>query len=246
MQCLILAGGLGTRMRPITERIPKALIEVAGKPFVAHQLGLLARQGVRHVVFSIGYLGGLLQDYVGNGAPWGLDVTYVDEGEVLRGTAGAIRLAIDRGCLNPRFLVLYGDSYLPISLKHLWATSMQGALPTMTVLRNNNAWDRSNVRIEDSKAYYCKRVADPIAENMHYIDYGVSALSCDVIRSLVPSDSVIDLADVFHKLSLTGTLQACEIFERFYEIGSKTGLRDLEQYFKQNPLLLGGIEEPFF
>src|ERR1700722_15480956 len=101
MQCLVLAGGLGTRMRPLTERVPKVMIEVGGIPFVDHQLALLARQGVRRVVFSIGYLGGMLRDHVGSGARWGLQACFVDEGEALRGTAGAIRLAIDCGRLDP-------------------------------------------------------------------------------------------------------------------------------------------------
>src|SRR5580698_4019540 len=110
MQCLILAGGLATRMRPLTETIPKALIPAEGRPFIDHQLGWLASHGVTDVVLSVGYLGGALRDHVGDGAAFGLRVRVVDEGRELRGTAGAVRLALDEGALDERFLLTYGDS----------------------------------------------------------------------------------------------------------------------------------------
>ena len=230
MQCLILAGGLGTRMRPATERVPKAMLPVAGRPFVDHQLELLARQGVRRVVFSIGFLGDMLSDHVGDGSRWGLQVCFIDEGPRLRGTAGAIRLAIDRGCLERGFLVLYGDSYLPIDLAPLWAVSGGGRAPVMTVLRNDGKWDRSNVRLEGGRAFYDKRVADPVAAGMHHIDYGISVMTRDAILAAVAADTVADLADVFHAISQRGELAAHEVFTRFYEIGSPSGLADLEGF----------------
>lgn len=234
MQCLILAGGLGTRMRPATERIPKAMIEVVGHPFAHHQLTLLARQGVRRVVYCIGYLGGLLRDYVGDGARYGLAVDYVDEGEHLLGTAGAIRLAVDQGVMDQGFLVLYGDSYLPIDIAPVWAASEQGLRPLMTILRNEGQWDRSNVRFDDGQPLlYDKRVADPAANGMRYIDYGLSVLTREVILARVPAATVIDLAEVFHALSLEGGLAGYEVTQRFYECGSPQGARDLEDYLSE-------------
>jgi NDP-sugar pyrophosphorylase family protein len=231
MQGLILAGGLGTRMRPITEKIPKAMIEVAGYPFAHHQLTLLARQGVRRVVYAIGYRGDMLRDYVGDGARYGLDVQYTDEGEILRGTAGAIRLAVDSGCLDPGFLVIYGDSYLPIAVEPVWRASDDGRRPLMTILRNESQWDRSNVRFGDGQPFlYDKRVANPIQAGMRYIDYGLSVLTRDVILSRVPASIVMDLADVFNGLSREGQLAGYEVTERFYECGSPEGVRDLTTY----------------
>src|SRR5436190_842448 len=105
IQCVILAGGLATRMRPLTETLPKALLPVAGTPFIDHQLGWLAAHGVTRVVLSIGYRGEMLRDHVGDGGRWGLSIRVVDEGTRLRGTAGALRLALDEGALDEGFLV---------------------------------------------------------------------------------------------------------------------------------------------
>jgi NDP-sugar pyrophosphorylase family protein len=234
MQCVILAGGLGMRMRPLTDRIPKAMIEVAGKPFVDHQLALLVRQGVREAVFCIGHLGDSLRAYVSDGARWGLQVRFVDEGPLQLGTAGALRLAHDAGCLRPGFLVMYGDSYLPISLSALWDASQYGRVPTMTVLRNEGRWDRSNVRLDGDRAFYDKRAADPPAAGMRHIDYGVSVLPRRFIAAAVPAGAAMDLADVFHVLSKAGRLNAFEVSERFYEIGSPQGLRDFQDYLAKS------------
>ena len=118
---MILAGGLAQRLRPLTERVPKALVPVAGRPFADHQLTWLASQGITDVVFAIGYLGGAIREFVGSGDSWGIGVRYSDEGEELRGTGGALRLAYDEGLLQPDFGVLYGDSYLAAPLDAVWA-----------------------------------------------------------------------------------------------------------------------------
>jgi NDP-sugar pyrophosphorylase family protein len=231
-QCVVLAGGLGTRMRPITETIPKALIPVAGRPFVDWQLRLLSEQGVEEVVFCIGHLGEMLRDWVGEGARWGVTANWVDEGDRLRGTAGALRLALDRGALADDFFVLYGDSYLPIDMRAVrqaWQASGQPAL--MTVLRNEGRWDTSNAIFRNGLValYDKRRPAASIAE-MHWIDYGLSILNRDVIATHVPAAVEADLSDLMHELSRTGRLAGYEVFERFYEIGSQSGLRDLETY----------------
>src|SRR5215475_16199750 len=107
----ILAGGLATRLRPITERIPKALIEINGEPFIAHQLRLLRSRGIRRVVLCLCYLGEMVRDFVGGGQAFDLAVEYSFDGPVLLGTAGAIHRAIP--LLGGAFFVLYGDSWLP-------------------------------------------------------------------------------------------------------------------------------------
>ena len=146
MQCVILAGGLGTRMRPFTERLPKALIPVNGVPFASHQLRLLARQGVRDVVYSIGYMGERIRSYVGDGNAWGLRVQYLDDGPTLLGTAGALRKGLAAGLIQSPFLTLYGDAFLPTAFQPVvraFTTAAQPAL--MTVYRNADAWAPSNV-----------------------------------------------------------------------------------------------------
>ena len=111
----ILAGGLATRLRPITEKIPKSLVDVAGEPFIVRQLDYLFRQRVRDVVLCIGYLGEMIEAVVGDGSRFGLRVSYSIDGPILLGTGGALRRAAP--LLGEAFFVLYGDSYLPVDYR---------------------------------------------------------------------------------------------------------------------------------
>jgi NDP-sugar pyrophosphorylase family protein len=219
-------------MAAVAPDLPKALIPVCGQPFAHHQLELLRRGGVDRVVYCIGHRGNDLRRFVGQGERWGLSVDYVDEGERLRGTAGALRLALDEGALEPSFLVLYGDSYLPTDLRSVW-TAFEGCgkRGLMTVFRNDERWDTSNVLFERGLVtLYDKRRRDPRAARMVFIDYGLSALQRDVIADEVPVCEVTDLADVYHRLSLAGELAGFEVYERFYEVGSPRGLADLTEH----------------
>jgi NDP-sugar pyrophosphorylase family protein len=230
MQCVVLAGGLGTRMGEWTDRMPKALIPVGGRPFAELQIEWLASQGVTDVVYSIGYRGDMLRDGLGDGSRWGLPIRYVDEGTDLRGTGGALRLAADHGALADSFLVLYGDSFLPVDFADVFFMYNDRAQPAlMTVFRNEGRWDRSNAAYAGGKVLYDKRWP---TSDMDYIDYGLSVLSRDVIEERVPSGAVFDLADLFHVLGVEGLLAGYEVRERFYEIGSPEGLRQLEQYLQ--------------
>ena len=231
MQCAILAGGLGTRLRPITERIPKALVEVCGEPFAHYQLSWLAEQGVDEAVYLIGYKGELLREFVGDGSRWGLHVRYVDEGERLRGTAGALRLAAENGALRERFFTLYGDSFLPISLGPVWKAFDERDEALMTVFRNAGRFDRSNVIYADGRvALYDKRAEGATAAAMDFIDYGLSVLRRDTVERRIPAGETADLADLMNALSREGRLGGYEVAERFYEVGSPSGLADFENF----------------
>ena len=233
---MILAGGLGTRMRPLTETCPKALLPVSGQPFVHHQLEWLARHSVTDVVLSIGYLGEMIRSFVGDGRAWGLDVRYVDEGPRLRGTGGALRLALDQGVLKDSFLVTYGDSFLPIDFGNVYGALLRCGKPAlMTVFRNEGAYDTSNVIFDRAAGIvelYDKRRTSRPAGDFAFIDYGLSAMHSSVIRDGVPAQQTCDLADVYKVLSLRGDLAGYEVQERFYEIGSSDGLVALEERLK--------------
>lgn len=223
----ILAGGLATRLRPITETIPKALVDVSGKPFIVRQLSYLREQGISHVVLCIGYLGDMVREVVGSGDSFGLEVSYSEDGPNLLGTGGALAKAIP--VLGDDFFVLYGDSFLPVNfsaVQDAYEKSKQPAL--MTVLKNQNQWDKSNVLFVDGRLHeYNKRT--PRAE-MTYIDYGLGVVSASVLKQRSVAQS-FDLADVYQDLSLQGQLAGLEVYERFYEIGSHTGLKETEDYF---------------
>ena len=233
VQCVILAGGLATRMRPLTDTVPKALLPVAGRPFAHWQLSWLAAQGVADVVYCIAHLGGQIRAFVGDGSAWGLGVAYAEDGPRLRGTAGAIADTARSGLLDESFLVLYGDSYLDVAVETVWRAFGAAAQPMlMTVLRNDDAFDRSNVRYREGMVeLYEKGVADTRGAGMHHIDYGLSALRRDPLLGEVPADGRRhDLAELAHRWSRRGRVAGFEVGERFYEIGSPGGLADLERH----------------
>ena len=225
-------------MGMFTRDTPKNLIPVAGRPFADYQLSWLAAHGVSHIVYCIGHLGDQIREYVGDGRPWGLPVQYSDEGEALRGTAGALRKALDDGVLDECFLVLYGDSFLPVDLRRLGdAFSAQRRPAMMAVFRNEHMFDQGNVQFADGIVHlYQKDAAVEKQPEMPYIDYGVSAMRSQTIQSLVPRGARADLADLFHVLSRRGALAGLEYAERFYEIGSVQGLRDFQEWVNMHEL----------
>ncbi|TMC03819.1 MAG: nucleotidyl transferase [Chloroflexi bacterium] len=243
LQCVILAGGLGTRLRPATETVPKPLVRVLGRPFADWQLSLLAAQGIERVLYCVGYRGDMLLAHVGDGSRFGLDVSWSAEGERLLGTAGALRLALDAGLLEDAFLVLYGDSYLPASARaseEAWQRS--GAPALMTVVRNEDRWDASNCIYRDGRVVlYDKSRPLDRRDEMRWIDYGRSVLTRAVVDELVSPGAVVDLADLQHNLSVSGRLAGLEVRERFYEAGSTTGLRELEAFLLESGVAFGPL-----
>jgi NDP-sugar pyrophosphorylase family protein len=223
----ILAGGLATRLQPVTDRIPKSLVEVAGEPFVLRQLRYLASQGVREVVLCVGHLGEQVQAVVGDGQALGLSVRYSWDGAVALGTGGALRQALP--LIGRAFFVFYGDSYLPIDFGQVErAFHGCGKSALMTVLRNSDRWDRSNVEVDSGHIVeYNKRSP---RSSMRHIDYGLAILEADEVRGF-PQASPFDLSELFHQLSLSDGLACHEVHTRFYEIGSHRGLSETIEYF---------------
>lgn len=239
MQCVILAGGLGTRMQPLTNHYPKALIEVEGLPFVHHQLTWLSAHGVTQAILCIGYRGEMIRDYVGDGRRWDLRVRYVDEGKELRGTAGALRLALDEAQLEESFLFTYGDSFLPIDFAEVYQHFQNCGQPAlMTVFHNEGKWDTSNVIFDETSGQvtlYDKERKSRPASDFAFIDYGLSVLRRDVVEDFVAAASPparSDMAQVFTRLSQSGLLAGLEVTQRFYEIGSFTGLEELADFLR--------------
>jgi NDP-sugar pyrophosphorylase family protein len=225
----ILAGGLATRLRPLTETVPKALVLVAGEPFAFHQLRLLARNGFVEAVFLTGYRGEQIAAAVGNGHRFGLNVRYVPDGPKLLGTGGAIARGLP--LLGEHFAVIYGDSWLDFDYQAAVAAFVRGERQAlMTVFQNEGSWDTSNVELRNGEILtYSKRKRTP---EMRHIDYGFSLFRADVFRDL-PLDRPTDLAEVFETLASRGQLAAFEVHQRFYEVGSFAGLAELEARFAE-------------
>jgi N-acetyl-alpha-D-muramate 1-phosphate uridylyltransferase len=227
----ILAGGLATRLRPITERIPKVLVPVAGKPFLTHQLELLRSQGITRAVLCLGHLGEMVQREFGDGAAHGIRLQYSFDGPVLLGTGGALKQALP--LLGESFFVLYGDSYLPIAFRPIAEFfDRANKLGLMTVYKNEGRYDTSNVVFAEGEIkVYDKKKQQP---EMHYIDYGLSLFRAAAFDQW-PADKPFDLADVMERLVARQQLAGFEVKERFYEIGSHAGLAELETLLSAGP-----------
>ncbi len=234
----ILAGGLATRLKPITEKIPKVLVPVAGKPFLAHQLELLRGQGITRAVLCLGHLGEMVQREFGDGSAHGVRLEYSFDGPALLGTAGAIRRALQQ--LGEKFFVLYGDSYLPVPFAPIAECFERSGKPgLMTVFRNEGKFDTSNVVFADGDIQvYDKKQRLP---EMRHIDYGLSLFRAEVFNRY-PADHAFDLADVMRDLVARNQLAGFEVKERFYEIGSHAGLAELDALLsgaRSNQLSIG-------
>ena len=228
----ILAGGLATRLRPITKTIPKALISVAGQPFLAHQLRLLQHAGIRKVVLCVGYRGEMIEQEFGDGGNLGVELSYSFDGPELLGTGGALKKALP--LLGQHFFVLYGDSYLPIDYAApARAFLASGKLGLMTVFRNEGRWDTSNVWFEDGviKSYSKKEQRT----EMRHIDYGLGILGSAALSGW-PAGKAFDLADVYRDLISRNELAGYEVAQRFYEIGSPEGLAELDAMLRSQQL----------
>jgi len=231
----ILAGGLATRLRPATEKIPKSLLEVNGQPFIAHQLRLLKACSVPRVVLCVGFLGEMVRDVVKDGHAFGLEVKYSFDGPSLLGTAGALKRALP--LLGRAFLTLYGDSYLVCDYAAVAsAFEESGKQALMTVFHNEGQWDTSNVEFEDGVILaYNKKDRTP---RMKYIDYGLGGFTAKAFDR-VPADQAFDLAELYQTILADRELAGMEMKQRFYEIGSPEGLAETSRFIASQTVRQG-------
>lgn len=223
---VVLAGGYATRLYPATKTAPKSMLQVAGKPFISHQLAMLKKNGVLKVVICSGYLSRQIEGFIGDGKTFGLSVKFSVEEKKLLGTGGAIKKALP--LLEDNFFVIYGDSYLNIDFKlvnHCFLRSGKKGL--MTVLRNKDKWGESNVTFKDGKiAAYDKKNK---AQDMEYIDYGLSMLRKSAFDE-IGNKEIFDLIELYKRLIKERQMFGYEAKDRFYEIGSPEGLAETGKY----------------
>ena len=234
----VLAGGLATRLGPVTSTIPKSLVDVAGRPFAEHQIELLARHGLTDIVFLVGHLGDMVRDALGDGSRLGVRLRYVFDGPIACGTGGAIRRALPE--LGESFFVLYGDSYLECDYEGIERVFVaSGKLGLMTVCRNDDQWDRSNVLLEEGRIVRYDKVATSAkataaggkTPEMRHIDYGLGAFKASAFAGR--DERPFDLALVYQDLLARDELASFEVPTRFYEIGSPSGLAATRDYIAQ-------------
>lgn len=234
---VILAGGRATRLRPLSDSLPKSLVPVAGEPFLAHQLRLLAAAGISEVVLAIGYLGAQIKQFAGDGSRFGLRIRYSADGPTPLGTAGAVRQALP--LLGERFFVLYGDSYLPCDYRAVQQAFLEcGAPALMTVYRNEGRWDTSNVEFDGRRILaYDKENRTP---RMRHIDYGLGVFQRSAFQQ-IPPGLPYDLARLYQDLLARGQLAAFEVPQRFYHVGTWQAIQELADYLSERP---GGRRQP--
>lgn len=222
MQAVILAGGLATRLSPLTDRTPKSMVKISGRPFLEYQVELLRRDRIKDLLLCVGHLGGQILDHFGDGERLGMRISYSFDGEELLGTGGALRKA--EALLQDRFFVLYGDSYLLYDYRAIREHFEKfDELSLLVVYRNENRYDRSNVMIENGRVkLYDKK--NP-REGMVHIDAGLSILRKTALE-LAPRDRSFDLSDLYGELARRERMLAYQVNQRFYEIGSVESLRE--------------------
>jgi NDP-sugar pyrophosphorylase family protein len=219
----ILAGGLATRLHPVSVQTPKSLIEIAGEPFLAHQLRLLHSQGIRSVVLCVGHLGEQIQRFADDGRRFGVEISYSWDGPDLRGTAGALKNALS--LLGTEFFVMYGDSYLTCSFAQVQnAFLSSGKEGLMTVFPNGDRWDSSNVEFSHGEIRAYSKKSRTTA--MQHIDYGLGVLGADAMNRM-RDNALCDLAELYESMLRDRQLAAFEVADRFYEIGSFAGIEEL-------------------
>lgn len=226
----ILAGGLATRLRPITRTIPKAMITICGEPFAHWQMKKLAQAGVIDIVYCVGYKSEMIENFVGDGSKYGMNVEYSYDGPKQLGTGGAIIKALPY--LGDKFMVLYGDSYLKIDYTKVQeAHEVSGKPALMTVYANNGKFDKSNVNFTGGVLRHYQKGNASI--EMTHIDYGLSCFDVSVFSSY-DSKIPLDVAQIFTDLASKDLLAGFEVEERFYEIGSRQGILDFAAYLERN------------
>jgi NDP-sugar pyrophosphorylase family protein len=223
---VILAGGFGTRLGNLTQNIPKSLIPICGRPFIDWQIECIRDTGVTDFLVCIGHLGDQISNHLGDGKKFGVNIEFSSDGPTKLGTGGAILAAISK--LPDNFMITYGDSYLPTNFRKI-GNHFLGikARALMTICDNKENFEKSNCYFKDGLIQLYSK--NDSSKEMDYIDYGLSILNKSVFESRRVNSS-FDLADLFEELSISSNLIGYEIQERYYEVGSVQGIKNLENY----------------
>ncbi|MFA5157408.1 MAG: nucleotidyltransferase family protein [Candidatus Omnitrophota bacterium] len=226
MKAVILAGGRGERLRPLTDAVPKPMIRIKGRPFLEHQLELLKKNGITSFLLCVGYLKEAVIDHFGDGSRFGLKIEYSTEGSFL-GTAGAIKQA--EGLLPGEFILLYGDSYLPIDYAALVDAWFKRDCSGLVVCYDNSLHiAQNNIYLSPDNRIisYNKRSPDSRA---NYVEAGVSILKKEILGLIPPAGQVSLEEEIFPLLARDGLLKGYPTSQRYYDIGAPERLKSIEE-----------------
>lgn len=231
MQAVILAGGLGTRLRPMTQNVPKAMALVSKKPFLEYEICLLRKSGINDFVLCVGYLGKMVEDYFGDGSRWGVRIRFSYDGPKPMGPAGALRKALP--FLGDFFFVTYGDAYLRANYQGVMEALLGSSkLGVMTVYHNRNMYGNSDVVVRgDRIVRYDKKSR---GKGMEWVNFGATALKKSALN-LIASDKKCSEEEFYGELIRRHELLAFIVQERFYEIGNLESLREFKQFISSEP-----------
>jgi len=230
VQAVVLAGGLGTRLYPITKTIPKPMVPILGRPFLDHMLEMLATQGFEEVVLLTGYLGKQIREHVGDGSRFGLSIRYRQESGQLLGTGGALREAVH--LLRSWFFLIYGDSFLPLDYADAARAFHTGGTQALMVVLGSAAGVDvvPNVRLDDNGRIVSYRKGG--GSGYAHVDAGVLVLRREVV-SLVLKEGPCSLEqETYPRLAVAGDLLAYPASQRFYDIGTPAGVEEFSDYLR--------------
>ncbi len=227
---MILAGGLGTRLRPLTENIPKPMVQVAGKPFLDYELRFLLKNGFQKFLICAGYKSKVIEDYFHGGDALKISISYSKEPDQLLGAAGALKNATS--LLEPEFMVTYGDSFLRMDYaQFIDDFHSLGKLGTMAVLENHNQFGKSDLKVQNGLVTkYDKSGTDP---ELTWINFGATLLQ-KIALEYIPEGRAVGEEEFYGKLIKRNELAAFPTFDRFYEIGTVSGLREFQKFLLEN------------
>lgn len=231
MPVAILAGGLAKRLGALSENIPKSLIEIKGKPFIEWQLELLVENNIKKVIYCVSHKSELIVNHFANANHKDIEILFSFDSPLQLGTGGALKNALP--LLGQEFMVLYGDSYLPISFGEIENSFKKSNLTSlMTIYKNFYNIDASNVTYRDGIIIsYNKNLR---SHEMAYIDYGLSIFKSSVFET--SPNNAFDLSELQSSLSANGLLSGFEVYNRFYEIGSIQGILDFTEFIERHKL----------
>ena len=228
-----MAGGLATRIRPLTNKIPKSMISIEGKPFLQYQIELLSCYGIKDIILCVGYMGEKIENCFENGNKYNTRIIYSYEKEKLLGTGGALKMT--EPYLDEKFYLIWGDSYVRLNYKKMFDFHLKNSKNfdvTMAIFYNIRNFDKSNIVYKNGSI---KKYDKNSTDNMKYIDSGVMVLNKKLL-SRIPNREVFQIENLFTKLAKEEKIKPFLIKKRYYEIGSLEGLNQFSKFVKRNQL----------